>query len=82
MIPPAQKIDMAVLESILKTIREEEDWFDSWYGVGPNWEYDLNVYVDDEGQKMATLYPVRNGLTRTSEPILTIVWRDNALHAE
>lgn len=39
---------------------------DSWYAYGPYW--DINLLVDDQGQRSATIYPVYKGNTDTSQP--------------
>ena len=38
---------------------------DEWYGIGKG--FDLNVYTDMDGDRAATLYPVVNGQTVTTE---------------
>jgi len=37
---------------------------DDWRGIGDEW--DLNLYVDDDGKNCATLYKVKNGSTNTA----------------
>jgi len=71
----ALTIDLKALENAIQLMKSETDWFDTWYGLGPRLEYDLNLY-EYEGGKFATIYPVADGNTETEAPIITIEWRD------
>ena len=55
---------------ILTIISTADNWEDDWQCVGPT--LDLNLWTDPDKGHMATLYPVRHGLTCTSAHILVI----------
>lgn len=49
------------LEWIKNNIKENEWLEDEWVSLTD--EYDLNVYIDDDGKKRATIFPVIDGET-------------------
>lgn len=54
-------IKKIALDWIKNNVKGEEWPEDEWTSL--NKEYDLNIYIDDDGKKRATVFPVVNGET-------------------
>ena len=51
--------------TIINQINFEDYPEDDWVGLSEDW--DLNMYIDMDGRRSATIYPVINGETNVQE---------------
>ena len=69
---PEMEIPQHIIDKAAAFIAAYTEWSDDdWQGMSDDW--DLNLYLDEDGDKWAVMYPVVNGRTKTTLPGIEIL---------
>lgn len=70
-----------IIEKAAEFIAAYTEWSsDDWTSLSDDW--DLNLYLDEEGDQWGVIYPVTNGQTITTPPGIEIVVYHKAFAAK